>query len=96
VKDPALRLEQERTNQVLASEFFALLRAPLVQAFMVWALAEYMMTSSGPWSGPAARAGASALEVGSMLRIFDVEKVAGDVSKMSQAIAPMVGALAAK
>jgi len=81
----AVLVAREATNQALARELGGVLRSPLVQAFVVWALAEYMCESTGPWSGLAARTGATALEVAAFSRMFDIEKVVGEIAKVSEA-----------
>lgn len=85
MKSEAVLVAREQTSQVMAREFGAVLRSPLVQAFAVWALAEYMCESTGPWSGVAARTGATALEVAAFSRMFDIEKVVGEIAKVSEA-----------
>ena len=85
MKSEAVRLSQEETNRVLAGEVGAFVRSPLVQAFGVWALAEYMCESTGPWSGLAARTGATALEVAAFARLFDLERIIEQISKISEA-----------
>ncbi len=81
----AVLVAREGTSQALTREVGAFLRSPLVQAFGVWALAEYMCEGSGRWSGAAARAGATALEVAAFTRMFNLEQVVGEIAKVSEA-----------
>jgi len=85
MKSEAVLLAREQTSQVLVKEVGSILRSPLVQAFGVWALAEYMCQETGPWAGPAARTGALALETAAFSRMFDLEKVVGEIAKVSEA-----------
>ena len=87
----AVLVAREGTNQALARELGAFMRAPLVQAFAVWALAEYMCESTGRWSGPVARTGATALEVAAFTRMFDIEQVVGEIAKVSEAYGKVAG-----
>ena len=88
MKSESVLMAREATNQALAREVGAILRSPLVQAFGVWALAEYMCEAKGPWSGPSARTGATALEIAAFSRMFDLERVVGEIAKVAGAVAP--------
>ncbi len=85
MKSEAVLVAREATSQTLARELGAVMRSPLVQAFAVWALAEYMCESAGHWSGAAARTGATALEVAAFTRMFNIEQVVGEIAKVSEA-----------
>lgn len=66
----------------------ALAKSPLCQAALVWLVVEGAQRAFnfGSVSG-------SILEAGAMARMFDVEKVTGDISAIAKAAAPLVPAV---
>jgi len=81
----AVKLERERTKQIVMQQAISLLKAPLTQALLVWIVVEYLQTyhKFGTITG-------TFLEGVTATRLLDLDEIIEAIGKVSAAVAPAI------